>query len=176
MGLQQLDQNAQAETLDELSARLQRRLEWCRRLSEDQGQAALEFALCAPVLLLVVTGIISLGMTLSNYTTLVEAVNTGARQFAISRGQQGDPCATVLSTINAAAPTLVKSDLVVTFQVFSTATNSKKYTGTCNGATLNAAEPVIVNATYPCSLSWYGVIFKSAATCKLQAQTAEVLQ
>ncbi len=165
------------ETLEMVARRIAQA--WFPRWGEafdDDGQAAMEFALCAPVVLLVVTGIITFGMTLSNYTALIEATNTAARQFAISRGQQNDPCAIAVSAMSAAAPSLVKANITTSFQVYTTTTTYSSYTTTCSGATLNAAQPVIMTTTYPCNLSWYGKVFSAAATCKLTAQTTEVLQ
>ena len=68
-------------------------------LSGDDGQALVEFALTLPVLLLIVTGILSFGVTLNTMLELTNAASAGARQFAFMRGQGGDACAVAVSTI-----------------------------------------------------------------------------
>ena len=46
-----------------------------------------EMALVLPVLLLVVTGILTFGLAFNNYLLLTEATSVGARTLAISRGK-----------------------------------------------------------------------------------------
>src|ERR1700755_2522690 len=79
--------------------------------SDEQGQAMVEIALVLPVLLLVVTGILTFGLAWNNYVTLTEATNVGARALAISRGATTDPCAVAANAVIAAAPLLNSSNL-----------------------------------------------------------------
>jgi Flp pilus assembly protein TadG len=148
------------------------------RANQDLGQSMVEMALVLPVLLLVVTGILTFGLALNNYVMLTEATSIGARALAISRGQTTDPCATASSAIYAAAPLLVSSNLSFTFVL-----NGTTYTGaSCSsgssttGAAGNLVQGnnAVVTVTYPCSLAVYGANF--APNCLLQAQMTELVQ
>jgi TadE-like protein len=75
--------------------------------ARDRGAAAVEFALCLPILLLLVFGIIDFGRALNAQITLTQAANEGVRLAAL-----GDPGAEVQARAEAAAPEL--SGVVVT--------------------------------------------------------------
>jgi Flp pilus assembly protein TadG len=144
----------------------------------ENGQAMVEMALVLPVLLLVVTGILTFGLAFNNYVLLTEATSIGARTIAISRGATTDPCATASSAVIAAAPLLTPASLSFTFVL-----NGATYTGTsCSsgssttGAAANLVQGAnaIVTVTYPCSLAVYGANY--APHCSLQAQMTELIQ
>ncbi len=65
----------------------------------EDGQAMVEFAMVAPILLMLVLGIIQFGIVFNHYMTLTDAVRAGARQAAVSRtlpepgGDGGSTCA-----------------------------------------------------------------------------------
>ena len=61
------------------------------RTRNDRGQSLVEFAVCLPVLLLILTGIFTFGIALNNYLMMTNAVSIGARYLAISRGQTSYP-------------------------------------------------------------------------------------
>ena len=135
-------------------------------------------ALALPVLLLVVTGILTFGLAYNNYVELTEATNVGARALAISRGATTDPCATAAQAVIAAAPLLVAANLTFSFQL-----NGTSYTGSsCNssssttGAAGNLVQGgnAVVTVNYPCSLAVYGANY--APNCSLQAQITELVQ
>jgi Flp pilus assembly protein TadG len=148
------------------------------RACSDEGQSLIEFALCLPLLLLIVTGILSFGITINNYIMLTDATNVGARQLAISRGQGTDPCATVASAIYAAAPVLTPAKFTLTFVLngtsYSGASCSSTSSTTGAAGNLQQGTAAKVTAVYPCSLSVYGANF--APGCMLQAQTTELVQ
>jgi Flp pilus assembly protein TadG len=144
----------------------------------EQGQSMVEFAVVLPILLVIVTGILSFGVTLNNYMLLTNATNIGARQLAISRGQTLDPCATVAAAVYKAAPVLAKTSYVFKFVL-----NGNSYTGssclsssTTTGAAAQLVQgsPAQVTITYPCSLGVYGMSFSSCSL--LTAQTTELVQ
>jgi Flp pilus assembly protein TadG len=131
-----------------------------------------------PLLLLVLTGILTFGLAFNNYVLLTEATSIGARTLAISRGATTDPCATASSAVIAAAPLLTPGNLSFTFVL-----NGTSYTGaSCSsgssttGAAANLVQGsnVIVTVTYPCSLAVYGANY--APHCSLQAQMTELVQ
>jgi Flp pilus assembly protein TadG len=149
-----------------------------KKFRDERGQAMLEIALCLPVMLLLVTGIMMFGLSMNNYLMLTNATNTGAQQLAVSRGYTSDPCNTVVTGVYAATPNLVHANMVFTLTL-----NGTTYTGTSCSAgsttTGSAANMVqgteaTVNVTYPCNLTVYGKNF--APGCKLQSQTSVVIQ
>jgi Flp pilus assembly protein TadG len=149
-----------------------------QRALNESGQAMIEMALALPLLLLVLTGILTFGLAFNNYVLLTEATSIGARTLAISRGATTDPCATASSAVIAAAPLLASANLSFTFVL-----NGTTYTGTsCSsgssttGAAGNLVQGAnaIVTVTYPCSLAVYGANY--APHCSLQAQMTELVQ
>jgi Flp pilus assembly protein TadG len=144
----------------------------------EQGQAMVEMALVLPVLLLVVTGILTFGLAFNNYVVLTDATNIGGRALAISRGATTDPCATASSAVIAAAPLLTPANLTFSFVL-----NGTSYSGTsCSsgsttaGAAANLVQGgnAVVNVTYPCSVVVYAASY--ATNCLLQAQITELVQ
>ncbi len=149
---------------------------WLRSL-EEQGQAVVELAVFMPVLLLLITGLTSFGLTVSTYLRLTDATRIGAEQLAIDRYQTLDACNTVSSAVLAAVPQLTPSKLT-----FALVLNGTSYTGTtCASSTYSsgASSKLVENSaatltvTYPCTLGLYKVAYHS---CILQAQTTELIQ
>ena len=60
-------------------------------VSDERGQAAVEFALILPILMALLLGIIQFGIVFNNYVTITDAARAGARKAAVSRfaGDQG---------------------------------------------------------------------------------------
>ncbi len=148
------------------------------RDSGETAQSLVEFALCLPVLLLVVTGITTFGIALNNYVMLTNATSVGARLLAISRGQTTDPCSIVSTAVYNASPTLKQSGFTFTYVL-----NGVSYSGTtCNssstttGAAGNLVQgsPAQLTVTYPCSLAVYKANY--APSCLLKSQTTELVQ
>lgn len=141
-------------------------------VGDERGQSVVELAVVLPILLLVVMGIFTFGIALNNYLMLTNAVNNGAQLLAISRGLTANPCATASAAVTNAAPLLNSADLSFTFVL-----NGNSYTGTtCTAGAANLLQgtTVQVTATYPCSLTVYGVNY--APSCTFRAQTAEFVQ
>lgn len=137
----------------------------------ERGQSMVEFALVVPLLLMIITAMVSFGITIQNSLALTNAVNSGAELLSASRGQTTDPCATATTAIEAAAPNLTASKLSFTYVI-----NGSSYSSTsCASATSNMVQngTAEVTVTYPCVLSGYGLTFPS---CTLSTQTAEIIQ
>ena len=84
---------------------------------DQQGQAMVEFVIVAPILLLLVFGIIQFGIYFNNQVALTDAVRAGARQAAVSRTLP-DPTGTASSRVIRAAGHLDESDLEITVVPF----------------------------------------------------------
>jgi Flp pilus assembly protein TadG len=155
-----------------------------RRLDES-GNAAVEFALLLPVLLLILVGAIVFGLTLNQYIMLWNGVSVAAGQFAISAVASSAPAGDAVTALVKSAPTLAPADITVTLTVgtnaacFSGAANSSTTAGNTECSTqLQASQGgtnlAIVAATYPCSLTVMQYDF--FPDCKLSAQASEQVQ
>ena len=141
--------------------------------SERAGTAALEFALVAPLLLLMLFGTVQFGVTLNNYMMLTSATQSAARQFALSRGAGSSTlCTTAKNQVSAAASNLTLASLTVTCSVNLTPCTD----ASCQGALdLAQTAPATVRATYPCDLMIYGHNY-SSGLCTLTSQTTERIE
>ena len=156
--------------------------------SHEDGNALVEFALVAPVMLMIMMGIIVIGSTMSNYLQLIEATASAARTVAVARSNTLNPCTTVTSAVTGGAPLLNSSNMTFTLALNNSAgTNLGTYgptTGSlsCSSASYTSGAPsylqqggsASVTVTYPCNLSIYGRNYWSG--CTLQAQTTEMIQ
>ena len=158
-------------------ARLRRgRIAACLR--EENGQSAVELALCLPALLMVVTGITTFGIAMNNYIMLTNATNVAARQLALQRGQGTDPCSVAYNAVVAAAPLLKSANLTITYSINGVAYPNTTNTSatTCTSATTNLVQggAAQVTVTYPASLKIYSKTISSSFN--LKAQTSEYIQ
>jgi Flp pilus assembly protein TadG len=136
---------------------------------KERGQAAMEFTLAVPLLLLVMTGALSFGIALHNFLLLTNAVNIAAQQLAVSRGQTTDPCATANSVITTAAPSLA-SNLTLSFVIDGTSYSGTTCTDGASSMVQGASAQI--TASYPCSLA----IVDMTHTCNLRTQVTEYIQ
>jgi Flp pilus assembly protein TadG len=130
---------------------------------------AIEFAIAAPVILAIGTGMIKFGVAMTHYLMLTYAAEQGATTIALSRGT-ATPYGTTTTAINNAAPSLTAASITKTIRLNGTACTSD---ATCSAA-LVAGQTAQVTLSYPCDLSVMGVDFKPS--CSLSAQTAQMVQ
>jgi Flp pilus assembly protein TadG len=154
----------------------------------EEGGALVEFAMVAPIMLMIMMGIIVIGSTMSNYLQLIEATASGARTVAVSRSNTLDPCNTVATAVSSGAPLLNSANLTYTLVLNSSlGANVGTYGPTkgslsCSSANYTSGAPSYlqqggsanVTVTYPCNLSIFGTNYWSG--CTLQAQTTEMIQ
>lgn len=137
-----------------------------------RGQSLVEFSFAMPILLITVTGMLSFGIAMHNFLTLTNGVNTGAQTLAISRGQTSDPCASVLTAIENAAPGLTGANISLTVVI-----NGNSFPGTtsCTAGAADMTQGTLaqVTATYPCVLAIYGM---GVPSCTLSSQASELIQ
>jgi Flp pilus assembly protein TadG len=139
------------------------------KVSGEEGSALVETALVLPIIFILMTGIFSFSIALYQKLELAQAVASGARYLSVDRGDT-DPCAAAVSKIYAAAPTLTQSSISTTFVLNGTTYSGKTCSGTTNMISGGSAQ---ITATYPCTLSVYGMSFGS---CTLTENVSEVVQ
>jgi Flp pilus assembly protein TadG len=154
------------------------------RGGDQHGQAAVEFALGLPLLLLLLMATVVFGIVFNNDLTLTAATTTGAQQLSISRGETSDPCNLVATTVEQAAPALKTANFTfsVAFGSGSPLVYGSPHTGTsCTSAAadLISGDTAQVTVTYPCNPSSPNIEilgYNPWPSCTLSAQTAELIQ
>ncbi len=119
----------------------------------EEGQTLVEFALVAPILFLILFGIVQYGIAFKNSLALADAVRTGARQATVSRNAP-NPTATTKSAVTGAASDLDTSKLNVTV----------------TAPPWQPGATVTVTATYPYSINILGIVVASG---NLHSSTTE---
>lgn len=134
-----------------------------------EGGALVELAMALPIMLALLTAIVSFGMAFSNQLTLTQGLGTSAQFLQQIRTTTTDPCADTMNALSQAAPTLKKTNIILMITMNGTTVSGSS----CSGSQSNLiqGQPVTVAATYPCSLMVYGVTLSS--TCRLGAQVTE---
>jgi Flp pilus assembly protein TadG len=107
------------------------------RARDERGQTAVEFALVAPILIVMLLGIIQLGVAFHDYVTLTDAARAGARKAIVARLSGGNVTDAQQAVRNAAG-SLDQSKLNVTVDDPSWST---------------PGSTVTVTATYPYSIN-----------------------
>jgi Flp pilus assembly protein TadG len=150
----------------------------------DEGQSLVEFAMCLPILLLVLTGITTFGLALNNYLMMTNAVSTSAQLLSVDRSNTTNPCQDAATSFVNAAPNLNASNLTFSYSLngvsygpykgasASTCSSSSSSTGAAGN--LKTGKAAQVTVTYPCNLSVYGHNFMPS--CNLEVQTTEIVQ
>lgn len=113
-----------------------------------------EFALVAPLLFLILFGIIQFGIAFMNSVALTDAVRAGARKAAVSRSA-ADPTLTTKNAVLGAATDLDTSQL------------SSRITVTSDWV---SGDTVTVDATYPYQINLLGIVVASG---NLHSSTTE---
>ncbi len=113
-----------------------------------------EFALVAPLLFLILFGIIQFGIAFMNSVALTDAVRAGARKAAVSRSA-ADPTQATKAAVLGAATDLDTSQL------------SSRITVTSDWV---SGDTVTVDATYPYSINLLGIVVASG---NLHSSTTE---
>lgn len=137
--------------------------------ADRRGVSLVEFAIGAPVLMLIGLGMLKFGLAMSQYVMLTNAASSGATALALARGTTTSYAATITAITNA-APTLTAGSITTTVRVNGTTCA----TNTACAALLTAGATAQVTTTYPCDLTVMGRNFKSG--CTLSAQSAQMVQ
>ena len=121
-------------------------------LKNQDGQSVTEFALVLPILAFLLFAVIQFGIVFNNWVQLTDATRAGARKGAVSR-HLPNPQGACTTAVRSSATNLKSTDL----------------TATCT-STWQPGADVTVNATYPYSISLFGIISKSG---RLSSTTTE---
>ncbi len=146
-------------------------LERWRIATDRSGTAAVEFALVAPILFLLMMGIAKSGIVFNNYIMLTEAASAGTRQLALSRGA-ATPNTTTVSMIRRAAAGLRSESLTIIMTVNGTTCGSDLPCATALTGAANTSA--VVTLSYPCDLTIFGVNF--APGCRLSSTRAQRIE
>jgi Flp pilus assembly protein TadG len=152
--------------------------------SSERGGSLVEFALIVPMMMVLLTGMYSMGLALSYYLVLTNATSVGARAFAISPAVSitsgkttqtiTDPCAYAVQMANQAAPIMASRSITYTITYTPAGGKGSTYTtGTCNNIDTNVGDTVQLQASYPYNFLLYG--FKPG-NLNIQARSAELVQ
>jgi Flp pilus assembly protein TadG len=117
-------------------------------IGSQRGQAAVEFALLAPVVVVLLLAVIEFGVAFNNYLTVTDAARAAARKAIVAR-VSGITVADVQQAARDAASDLNPANLGVTVA------DPTDPTFTQSGSTLT------VTVTYPYSISILGVVVSS---------------
>jgi Flp pilus assembly pilin Flp len=131
---------------------------WARLRGEDQGIAAVELALIAPVLALIIVAIVDFGMAFTRQMTLANGVRAGVQYAMVRRPVQGDTDA-IRQTVadNAYVPL---ANATVTWVCECSGSGAPAPTcsvGDCGGADVNHSLTIAVTESYPLILSYPGI-------------------
>ncbi len=157
--------------------------------SGEEGQALVEFALVASMLLVVITGILIFGIFEMQLMSLTEGVNSAGRVLAVSSGLTLDPCAAAAQAVQNAAPLISPGNL--SYQIVLNPTpssgNSTNHTypqASCSSTSTTTGAPgylvsggsVTVTAyDNKCSLAIFGKNFLPNG-CQIYQSITEVVQ
>lgn len=148
----------------------------CRRqagfIYEESGVAAVEFALVAPVLLLIALAAILFALALNNFIVVTNASAVGASNLVLSRGA-ATPYSDTIASVRRAAQSLAQGSLTIALSVDGVSCGDDT---TCTTA-LNAASgrPANVAVSYPCRLAVLNIDFAPGG-CVLRQSTAGRVQ
>lgn len=117
-------------------------------IREERGQAAVEFAMVVPILLVLLLGIVQGGIVYTHYLTITDAARAGARRAIVAR-VAGLSSSDITTAVQNAAADLDKSQLGITVSDPTDPTFSK------------AGSDITVTVTYPYSINVLGWVVQS---------------
>ena len=124
-------------------------------LRSERGQTAVEFALVAPLLIVLLLGVIQVGLAFNHYVTLTDAARAGARKAVVARFSSMST-ADIEQAVRDAASDLDQSQL-----------------GVSVSSTWQPGSQVSVTATYPYSIDLFGVVVKSGTLATTMKERVE---
>ena len=146
------------------------------KLRSAEGNALVEIAVTMPIVFMLLTGVFSLTLALSQKVELTEAVANGGRNLAVERGFT-DPCKDVTQTIDNTLLGLDTTKLTLSYNIngdaYGSGVTSCPGTGGGQNADMAQGKTATITASYPCFITVYGAPLMS---CTLGTQISEVIQ
>ena len=123
----------------------------------EEGSQLVEFAMVAPVFLVLLTGMASFAMALYSYQELGYAVSGAVQSVASQQGLVADACAAIVSDVDATLPNWNSSNFKYTLQIYETSSTSVTagpttgtgFSCTADTADMTAYEPITLTVVYP---------------------------
>lgn len=141
------------------------------------GTTAIEFAIVAPLLLVMLMGMIQFALVFNNMTVLANATASGALVFSQGRSF-ASPYSSAVTAIQSAAGSLKTANLTIAASVNGTACATD---AACLTVLAQGGIPATVTVTYPCplvfstdTLNWLGI--NTAKFCPLSSTMTAVVQ
>jgi Flp pilus assembly protein TadG len=136
-------------------------------MRRDQGQTAVEFALCATVFFMIIFGLLKVATIYGDYVALQHATRDGSRKGSVTRGtgnaNSASVSAAVTTAVQQAGTFLDPTQMGIT--VTGLDSNSSP-----NGTLWEAHDRVEVTVTYPWALDVIGVtLFSGTMSSTTQA-------
>ena len=141
---------------------------WRRRIHNwlgagEEGNALVELAFVAPIMMLMLTGLASFSMALYSYQQLGYAVSSAAQQVGAEQGLITDPCASLESAISGALPgwTISKFTYSATITDSSGTAHSfgptagASFSCTAGAGDMAQNEPMAVTVSY--QYNWFSI-------------------
>jgi Flp pilus assembly protein TadG len=133
--------------------------------SGTRGTAVVEFALAAPLLLLLVAGVLDFAMALRTATAVADAARAGAQYGSLSAANASDT-AGIRAAALAAAPGVSGMTASVVKSCQCPGGAAVSCTGTCTGGAMQVYVQVTTQATAATMFQYAGVPFSGAVTSR----------
>jgi hypothetical protein len=129
----------------------------------EEGNALVELAFVAPIMMVMLTGLASFAMALYSYQQLGYAVSSAAQQVGAEQGLITDPCATLESDITTALPGWTVSKFTYTVVITNSSgtadtfgpTAGSGFSCTSGASDMALNEPMTVTVSY--QYNWFSI-------------------
>ena len=147
-----------------------------RRLNSDEGSTLVEFAMTLPILVAVLTAVLSFSMFLFSMQQLSNATATAVQQVAANYGIASDPCAVAATSVTGSLPNWDPTKFTYTMWITNSSNQQGPTTGSasfsCTGGASeeNTGSPIILKVSY--SYTWFPILNFSPKTPLQVVQSA----
>jgi Flp pilus assembly protein TadG len=146
-----------------------RKRSWLGRIRKwvwgrEEGNALVELAFVAPLMMIMLTGLASFAMALYSYQQLGYAVASASQQVGAEQGLITDPCATLESDITTALPGWTVSKFTFSATITDSSgtahsfgpTAGSGFSCTAGAGDMALNEPMAVTVSY--AYSWFSIL------------------
>jgi Flp pilus assembly protein TadG len=129
----------------------------------EEGNALIELAFVAPIMMLMLTGLASFAMALYSYQQLGYAVASAAQQVGAEQGLISDPCSTLESDVTTSLPGWTVSKFTFSATITDSGgtahafgpTAGSGFSCTAGGTDMALNEPMAVTVSY--QYNWFSI-------------------